>query len=72
VKVLALFLAVLAPVSAQLPPKDSGPATLIIQYRCPIGSRATLRLAVKAESVAQFERWKTAGMLSGYRLLFSR
>jgi hypothetical protein len=72
VKALALLLAMLAPVSAQLPPKDSGPATLVIQYRCPIGSRAALRLAVKGESVAQFERWKTSGLLAGYRLLFSR
>jgi hypothetical protein len=65
-------LAVLAPVSAQLPPKDSGPATLIIQYRCPIGSRAALRIAAKSEGVAQFERWKTSGLLAGYHLLFSR
>ena len=71
-KVLALLVATWAPVSAQLPPKDSGPAALIIQYRCPIGSRAALRLAVKDESVAQFERWKAAGLLAGYRLLFSR
>lgn len=60
------------PVSAQLPPKASGPATLIIQYRCPIASRASLRLAVKGESLTQFEKWKTSGLLAGYRLLFSR
>ena len=72
VKALALIVAVLAPALAQVPPKDTGPATLIIQYRCPIASRAALRLSAQRETVAQFEKWKTSGLLADYHLLFSR
>jgi hypothetical protein len=72
VKVFVLIVAILAPGLAQLPPKDAGPATLIIQYRCPIASRAALRRTAQSEAVAQFEKWKTSGLLAGYRLLFSR
>jgi hypothetical protein len=72
VRVFVLLLTILAPVSAQSKPPDAGPATLVIQYRCPIASRAALRQAAQSEIVAQFEEWRISGRLAGYRLLFSR
>jgi hypothetical protein len=71
-KPLALVAILLAPVSAQLPPKDAGPAMLIIQDRCPIAFRAALRQAAQSDIAAQFEKWLISGRLAGYRLLFSR
>lgn len=57
---------------AQLPAKDSGPAALIIQYRCPVASRTALRQTAQSESIAQLEKWKASALLAGYRLLMSR
>ena len=52
--------------------KETGPTSLIIQYRCLPARRAQLRQVMEAAGVKQFEEWKTRGILDSYRLLFSR
>ncbi len=68
------FLALAAACSclAQPYPGKDGPLGLIVQYRCAPGQRAEFRDRVVHEALPQFERWRTAGILSGYRLLYSR
>lgn len=58
--------------AAQPDPKQSGPTSLVIQYRCAPGHRTQLRRAVREAGLRQFEEWKAAGLLAGYRILFSR
>ena len=69
---LALTLLVLAPLGAQNDLRDTGPLSLVIQYRCYPGHRNQLRQAMADRGLAQFEDWKTRGILADYQILFSR
>src|SRR5208283_693656 len=69
---LALTLLVLAPLGAQDDFKDTGPTSLIIQYRCLPSHRTQLRQAMTDRGLAQFEDWKTHGIVADYQILFSR
>ena len=52
-------------------PKQTGPLTLIIQYKCLAGQRAALRQHAAA-GLHNFAQWKSDGILADYRILFSR
>lgn len=69
---LALPLLMLAPLGAQDNLMDTGPTSLVIQYHCAPSRRAQLRQAMTAGGLSHFEQWRTNGILSGYRILFSR
>src|SRR5271157_868578 len=69
---LALPLLILAPLAAEDDLMDTGPMSLIIQYHCPPVRRAQLRQAMVNSGLRNFEEAKTNGILSGYRVLFSR
>lgn len=69
---LAVPLVLLAPLGAQDDPMDTGPTSLIIQYHCLPSHRAQLRQAMAGNGLANFEAARTNGILSGYRVLFSR
>jgi hypothetical protein len=70
--ILALPLVLLAPLAAQDNPMDTGPTSLVIQYHCSPSRRAQLRLAMSTSGLVRFEQWRTNGILSAYRILFSR
>ncbi len=53
-------------------PRQTGPLTLIIQYKCLPGQRAEFRRRVVSNGVHNFDRWQTDGLLAGYHLFFSR
>ena len=57
---------------AQPDPKQSGPTTLLIQYRCAPAHRTQLRQAMVETGLRRFETWKDEGLLAAYRILFSR
>ncbi len=69
---LALPLLILAPLAAQDDLMDTGPMSLIIQYHCVPSRRPQLRQAMNSSGLANFEHWRTTGILTGYRVLFSR
>ncbi len=69
---LALTLSILAPLGAQDDLKDTGPVSLVIQYRCYPSHRNQLRQAMLDRGLAQFEDWKSHGILADYQILFSR
>ena len=69
---LALPMLILAPLGAQDDFLDTGPMSLVIQYHCAPYRRAQLRQAMTGNGLATFEQAKTHGILSGYRVLFSR
>ena len=52
--------------------KQTGPTTLLIQYRCAPAHRTQLRQAMLETGLRQFEAWKVDGLLAGYHILFSR
>ena len=70
-RIIPCLLAGLALV-AQDDPKDNGPTTLIIAYRCNPAQRFELREYMELAGVKRFEEWKHNGILSNYRILFSR
>lgn len=51
--------------------EQSGPTTLIITYRCLPANRAHFRDSVEKTEIKRFEKWKSAGVLQDYRLLFN-
>ncbi len=53
-------------------PKQTGPLTLIIQYKCLPGQRTEFRQRMAVIGLHNFEKWKADGILSAYQLLFSR
>jgi hypothetical protein len=57
--------------AAQNDPRQTGPATLVIEYRCPPGQRVQLRQAAMG-SLPRLEAWKNDNVLASYRILFSR
>ncbi len=57
---------------AQQNPRDTGPTSLVIEYRCFPNHRAELREFVHDHSLPQFESWKSNSIIAGYRILFSR
>ncbi len=66
-----LCLAALA-ATAQQDPRETGPTTLVIQYRCPPNNRVQLRQFMRDQGLKQLESWKRNSILAGYRVLFSR
>jgi len=48
-----------------------GPTALITTYRANPGARARFRSIMQTEGVAQFERWKKAGVFANYQVLFT-
>lgn len=53
-------------------PAQSGPVSLVIQYRCLPGQRASFRQHLSSAGVQSFSQWQTDGMIADYHLLFSR
>jgi hypothetical protein len=49
----------------------NGPTALITTYRAKPGARARFRSIMASEGVAQFERWKKAGVFASYQALFT-
>src|SRR6266566_4977463 len=70
--VAAFLLAALFPVSAADDPRDTGPLSLVIQYKCPPAQRAAFREQIENFGLSSFARWQASGVLAGYRILFSR
>jgi hypothetical protein len=52
-------------------PDEGGPTTVIITYRCLPANRPHFRDSVERTDLGRFEKWKTAGILKSYRLLFN-
>lgn len=48
-----------------------GPTALITTYRARPEARAKFRSIMQTEGVAQFEKWKRAGVYAGYQALFT-
>ena len=53
-------------------PVAPAPASLIITYHVAPAARPAFRRELETTGVQQFQAWKNVGMLSTYRLLFSR
>lgn len=63
------------PVYAQEPYSQllsQGPLTLLIAYKCKPENRVKLRDRMIDSEIANLAKWKQAGLLAGYRILFSR
>ena len=70
---LGLVLCASPPCAAyQEDPRQTGPLTLIIQYKCLPGQRAEFRRRVLATGLHNFDRWQADRLLAGYHLFFSR
>ena len=71
---LAVILLLCASVTgSQTNPRlEGGPKTLILTYKCAPARRLTLRGYMSHTGLKQLDLWKNSGMLSGYRVLFSR
>jgi len=52
--------------------RNSGPKNLVITYRCPPAKRPALRQYMLREGASRFDKWKREGILSDYRILFTR
>ena len=63
-----VFIAASRPSGAQ---QVGGPTRLIITYRCPAANRPAFREAVELTETARFEKWKDAGVIQDYHLLFN-
>jgi hypothetical protein len=51
--------------------EQSGPTTLIITYRAAPANRTSFRDSILKTDIPRFEKWKDAGTLENYRLLFN-
>jgi hypothetical protein len=63
------------PVYAQEPYSQllsQGPLTLLIAYKCKPENRVKLRDRMIDSEIANLAKWKQAGLLAGYRILFTR
>ncbi|MGI8742764.1 MAG: hypothetical protein ACR2NN_09365 [Bryobacteraceae bacterium] len=58
--------------SAPPDPKQTGPTTLVILYRCAPAQRPQLREQVMHTGLRRFEDFRAQGILAKYRILFSR
>ena len=52
--------------------QDTGPAALVIAYRCAPAQRVALRQHKLSSGLRQFRCWREAGIVADYRVLFSR
>jgi hypothetical protein len=70
---LVVFLVTVVSAKAQKEPPENGsiPSTLVISYYSPPVSRAGLRDYMLHVGLHQFEKWKTDGLLTTYRVLFA-
>lgn len=69
---LILCLAAVFAAAAQQDPKRSGPAALVIMYRCAPAQRVELHRRMAETGLRRFEDWKGQGILASYHILFSR
>lgn len=69
---LILAIAGLLAGGAQQDPRDIGPTTLVIMYRCVPAQRVELRRRMKETGLRRFEGWKGRDILVSYHVLFSR
>jgi len=53
-------------------PREIGPIDLAITYEVKPADRPALRALMQSEGLRNFEQWKKAGLLTDYKLLFSR
>src|SRR5215469_11501805 len=51
---------------------SQGPLTLLIAYKCKPENRVKLRDRMVDSEIANLAKWKQAGLLASYRILFSR
>ncbi len=72
IPVLALLAVSLSAQTNDRNPRDTGPKTLVIAYRCAPAKRVALREYMTNNGLGKFEQWKREGVLGNYRLLFSR
>jgi hypothetical protein len=71
--IAAFLLAVLSfNASAADDPKDTGPLSMAIQYKCPPGQRTAFRELIENVGLSSFAQWQASGILAGYHILFSR
>jgi hypothetical protein len=69
---LVLLLCALVAWSQTNPRVEGGPKTLILTYKCMPAQRLALRGYMSHRGLKQLEPWKNNGILSRYRVLFSR
>jgi hypothetical protein len=72
VQIMLAGLGLVCCAAAQDDPKQTGPLTLVIQYKCLPGQRAEFRRRVVNAGLRNFEQWQTDGLLASYHLFFSR
>ena len=53
-------------------PRDTGPTSLVITYRCPPEKRTDLRNYMRQDGLQRLEGYRKNAVLSGYRILLSR
>lgn len=53
-------------------PTAAGTTSLVLEYHATPANRLALRQFMQTDGLAQLERWKGEGLLSGYKVLFSR
>ncbi|MCX7173986.1 MAG: hypothetical protein NT159_08680 [Proteobacteria bacterium] len=51
---------------------SDGPTSMIMTYRTAPANRAALRKYMQGTGLRQFQRWKTSGVMRGYRVFFNR
>jgi hypothetical protein len=72
-KIARLFLCLAAAATAiGQDPKQTGPTTLVITYRCLPAQRVQLRQQMEKTGLARFQHWKEEAILADYHILFSR
>jgi hypothetical protein len=67
----ALIIASIATTHAQIQPATGRQTAVVITYRGTVSGRPLLRREALQVLVPRLERWRRAGMLAGYRLLFN-
>ena len=67
----AVSVLVAVPVSAFAQAEVDGPTALITTYSAKPEARAKFRRIMQTEGVAQFEKWKKAGVYASYQALFT-
>ncbi|HXB69281.1 MAG TPA: hypothetical protein VNY05_13615 [Candidatus Acidoferrales bacterium] len=53
-------------------PRETGPTTLVVTYRCPPEKRSELRNIMRQDGLQRLEGYRRNTILAGYRVLLSR
>ena len=69
---LLAMLALFAPAETRAQDDKPGGTNLFITYRCPTANRVEFLRGLQTEGLAQFEKWKRAGVIADYLLLHNQ